>query len=62
MTSDRADLEAARQAREQVERATEKSRSRWPLIRRTVAVLEEIRRENHLAEDLHVIFSSHHRG
>lgn len=60
--ADAADLAQARQAREQVERATESSRSRWPLISRTVAILEEIRRENHLADDLRVIFTSHQRG
>lgn len=52
------DMKVARAALEQVERATEKSRSRWPLIRRTVAILEEIRDTNHLAEDLHTIFTS----
>jgi hypothetical protein len=67
--ADAADLEAARvarerieQEREQVERAIESGRSRWPLILATVARLREIREENHLADDLHVIFTGHRRG
>jgi uncharacterized coiled-coil DUF342 family protein len=55
--SQAADIAAAREARERIERTMQTSRLRWPRVRAIAARLEEIREENHLAEDLHVIFS-----
>lgn len=52
-----ADIAAARAARERIERTMETSRSRWPRVRAIAARLEQIREENHLAEDLRAIFS-----
>lgn len=51
------DLAAARKALDQVRSATEAGRSRWPAVLEIKARLREIRRENHLAEDLFLIFT-----
>lgn len=56
--ADMADLQAARKAREQVEKATEISRSRWPLINQVTAYLRQVHEENHLADDLRLIFGT----
>lgn len=63
--ADAADLQAARsaleqahEAREQVERDLQRTLSRWPVVLATVAHLRRIREENHIADDLHVIFMS----
>ncbi|MES2211365.1 MAG: hypothetical protein V4515_14475 [Chloroflexota bacterium] len=57
--ADAADLAAAREARARIERELAATRSRWPAVAATVARLREIREENHLAEDLHTIFTAH---
>lgn len=62
--ADAADLAAARRARqsiererERVERAIESGRSRWPVIQSAAAFLRQVHEENHLADDLRVIFT-----
>lgn len=59
--ADVADLAAAKEARARVERQIETGRSRWPAVMSIKAKLREIREENHLADDLHVIFTHHHQ-
>ena len=52
-----AEIAEARKATERVRREIESSRRRWPQVESIAARLREIRRENHLADDLHMIFS-----
>lgn len=54
-----ADVAEARKALSEVRKATESSRSRWPMVLEIKAKLREIRETNHLAEDLKLIFSEH---
>lgn len=56
--ADVADLAAAREALAAAHRESAELRSRWPVVQSTVARLREIRRENHLAADLHTIFTT----
>lgn len=60
--ADAADLAAAKRAREQVEKEIESGRSRWPVIFAAVEYLRKVHEENHLADDLRVIFTSSRRG
>lgn len=55
--ADAADLAAAREARREVERAIETGRSRWAVINATADYLRKVHEENHLADDLRVIFT-----
>ncbi len=50
------DLAAARDAAARVRATADIGLSRWPRVRAVQGHLERIRRENHLADDLRLIF------
>lgn len=52
-----ADIAEAQRALSEVRKATERGRSRWPAVLEIKAKLREIREENHLADDLLLIFT-----
>lgn len=60
--ADAADLAAARAALEKIRMETEIGRSRWPIVLATVSYLKRVHQENHLADDLNLIFTSTRRG
>lgn len=53
------DLKRARLERERAERATEVTRSRWDQVHDAVADSRKIRKVNHIADDLTIIFRGH---
>lgn len=54
--SQAADLAAAKRAQARVRAVGDVGASRWPRVREVAHGLSEIRRENHIAEDLSVLF------
>jgi hypothetical protein len=59
LTKAEQDLAVARTKRQQAEQLTEEGRNRWPDVIHIVSESREIRRRNHLAEDIMLIFRSH---
>lgn len=51
-----ADLAAARDAQARIQRVSDVGAARWDRVHTVQRRLEQIRRENHLADDLMVIF------
>lgn len=55
------DLADARRQRVQAERMTEVTRSRWHFISEIVEGSRQIRRENHIVDDITTLFQNHPR-
>lgn len=53
------DLKQAKIERERAEQATEITRSRWATVHEIVTESRTIRKVNHIAEDLTIIFRGH---